>query len=89
MEKTKQKNFVVILTPKYDSRNECKDIQEQIKRHVDGVTDITITCDTVCVYCNSIWEEEWNDGEKPMCCNKACEDWRKIENETNIKEIQG
>lgn len=86
MEKTKEINFVIMITPKYDNRNECKNIVEQVKRHIDDISDISISCVTICIHCGSIWEKEWTDGEKPMCCNKAGEVWQKEEDESNISQ---
>ena len=84
MEKTKIQNYTLVIIPKYDSKNGCKDIIEEIKRHVDGVSDMTIKYDTVCVYCQRIWEKEWIEGEKPMCCNMSGKIWQKEDDERNL-----
>jgi len=49
----------------------CKEIADQIKRHVDDVRSVDIDYDTeaVCSHCGYSWEVE-EDGT-PLCCNEA------------------
>ena len=55
--------------------SECKELQRQIERHVDGVYTTYITWDTtvVCEHCGLLWEEG-EDGE-PLCCQRAADEW--------------
>lgn len=52
----------------------AKDVADQIKRHVDGVSSITIEPDTdeVCEFCGY----NWTEGDSPHnggCCEKDAE----------------
>lgn len=49
----------------------CKEIVDQIKRHVDEVDRIDIDFDTeeFCSHCNYGWELDEND--VPLCCDEA------------------
>jgi len=55
---------------------DCKDMVDQIKRHVDGVDYCEVVWDTsyTCSYCGLDWDEDTETGE-PLCCNAAQEEW--------------
>lgn len=54
----------------------CRNIAEQIRRHVDDVKHVSIRWDTkeLCEYCKLGWETLQN-GE-PVCCDLAAQEWR-------------
>lgn len=54
---------------KYHQR--CKEIAEQIKRHVDNVGSVTVQAETetVCEHCGGYWTED-SDEHNGGCCNK-------------------
>jgi len=53
----------------------CKEIVEQIKRHVDGFDDVCQDFDSrdICSFCGNTWEEE--DSGCPVCCQRAIDEW--------------
>ena len=60
------------ISAEYEAR--CKEIADQIKRHVDEVGGISVEfdCDPVCEHCGCRWTEEstnYNGG----CCQKDCD----------------
>lgn len=58
-------------------RSACNKIVEEIKRHVDGFSDVYQDSDTkdVCSFCSLEWEE--NDDGGPVCCGKAVAEWER------------
>ena len=52
-----------------------KDIVDQVKRHIDGYTDVYYDYDAsdICSFCRNEWEED-EDG-CPVCCQKAVDEW--------------
>lgn len=58
------------------SKNICKNIIDDIERHVDNIFSMKIVWDnnSVCSYCGNDWEQEW-DNEEPMCCQKAIDEY--------------
>ena len=80
-----RKDYHVVVRPEisnYHNSNVeqsfCLKIQEQIRRHVDGVEQCYIgyTEQTICEFCKSGWEEDENG--QPLCCNRAIEEWDKL-----------
>lgn len=66
-----------------DYLNRCKDIADQIKRHVDDVDSVEVDYDAeepVCSHCNLDWDID-EDG-CPTCCNKAIEEFEQSKQET-------
>lgn len=78
-------NFRVVVEPKThgfsirysDStiESDCKEMVDQIKRHVDNVDRVYMDFDTeiTCSYCGYEWELDKETGE-PTCCNKAIDE---------------
>lgn len=54
----------------------CKEIEDQVRRHVDNFSRVDIDCDTdiTCSYCKLAWEVDKETGE-PFCCSRAVEEW--------------
>jgi|GEM_PF-1902643 len=84
MKKTKRFNYRVVVEPAiypFFSDTEqhikaiCERIKEEIKRHVDNVSNVYINWDTqaYCEHCGHGWEEDENGC--PLCCDKAQEEW--------------
>ena len=68
-----------------DVIKDCKDIIEQIKRHIDNVNYVGVEYDTreICEFCKSEWEVNkgagaWGDLpiDIPVCCEKAQDEWK-------------
>ena len=57
---------------------DCREIVEQIKRHVDSVASCGVVWDTVeiCSFCGFEWDVDKKTGE-PFCCTAAVEEWEK------------
>lgn len=57
---------------------DCKEIVEQVKRHVDNVFSCNVFWDPIktCSFCGYGWDEDEKTGE-PFCCTKAVEEWEK------------
>lgn len=53
----------------------CKELINQINRHVDDVHDVYHQCDVsyICSYCGLTWEED--ESGLPQCCERAQEKW--------------
>jgi len=66
-----------------DQVRACKDIVEQIERHVDGVGLCQVLWDSVsyCEFCGYKWETDEDTGE-PLCCKKAQDEWKKNKGES-------
>ena len=65
-----------MIEPDEEKRNKryleiCKEIEDNIKRHIDNVDNIVIThdVDELCEHCGYAWEVD-SDGI-PMCCDEA------------------
>ena len=57
-------------------RSYCKDILEQVKRHVDyGSASIEVDQTEECSFCGYLWENAIDDDGKPGCCAKAVDEW--------------
>ena len=52
-----------------DAAERCRDIAQAIKRHVDDVQQVAVTCDYeyVCGYCGRIWTENRTDYNGGCC----------------------
>lgn len=65
----------------YEDR--CKEMIEQIKRHVDNVGYVYIDCEKeeICSLCGYTWEQDENG--IPMCCDDAVKEMQlmQLENE--------
>lgn len=80
----KKENFRVVVEPKthvYGIKlsyveQDCNEMLEQIKRHVDNVARVYVDCDTeeVCSHCCYTWEVD-PETKEPLCCNKAIEEF--------------
>lgn len=77
------KNFRLCVEPwligKYDAKyaeRKCKEIQSEIKRHVDDIGQMWIEHDTeiTCSHCGLNWEVD-ETGE-PVCCNEAIKEFK-------------
>lgn len=61
-----------------------KEIQEQIKRHVDNIAYIGVEFDKdeICSHCNLTWEVSEDDSDPdwpkgcPVCCQAAIDEWK-------------
>jgi len=64
----------------------CMEIIEQIKRHVDGFTDIYLDHDSreICSFCEGTWEED--DKGCPVCCQRAVDKWEEAQSPEEPKE---
>lgn len=58
-----------------DYLQRCKEIKDQIMRHVDDVHSVDIEYDTeeICSHCGYAWEIDPEDN-LPLCCSKAIEE---------------
>lgn len=82
MKLTKNENWHVKAFPGYclnekQALHYCEDIEQEITRHCDSVSNTEINCDTIeyCEFCKSTWEEEsWGE---PLCCERAAIDWER------------
>lgn len=87
-------NFRVVVEPKthvYGIKlsyveQDCKEMADQIKRHVDNVSSVSVDFDTnvTCSHCGYGWEEDIT-GE-PLCCNAAIEEWKQLSDNQNAKK---
>ena len=94
MKKHITENWRITITPDlfFDRTNKsrelrCKEIIEEIERHVDHVDEMFIECDekVICEYCGYDWKEVTEDDKQeneevglPLCCNKAQEEFLKV-----------
>ena len=89
MKLTKEINYrVVIDVPQHrwiDSKktqenherlmyDECRQLVDDIKRHIDTEEKPTIESTTVCKFCEYPWEVD-TEG-RPVCCDKAVSEWQ-------------
>lgn len=58
----------------------CKEIAEQIKRHVDNIGCVSVDYDIeeTCSHCNLRWESDELTG-KPLCCGAAIEEFEQLQ----------
>lgn len=82
----KKSNYRVVVEPKTHIygialsedavKGDCREIVDQIKRHVDDVCRVDIEFDTeaVCSHCGYGWELDEETGA-PVCCNKAVDEF--------------
>ena len=93
MKLIEKSNYRIVVEPKthiygiklteQTAMSDLKSMEEQIKRHVDNVSSVSIEYDTniYCSHCNRRWEvsEDNNDEDfpegSPVCCNKAFDEW--------------
>ena len=75
----KKINFRIVIEPAtYHVQDEkyiestCKQIVDNVKRHVDDVSSVGYKFDTevTCSFCGLYWETDKETGE-PVCCTKA------------------
>ena len=93
---TKQGNFRVIVEPDepWGSatdekwRSNCNQIIADIQRHVDGFIQISWESDTLCGFCDSIWEVQTYNNVRdqipkgqPLCCEEAMKEWEEQQRE--------
>jgi hypothetical protein len=59
----------------------CKDIVEQVKRHVDGIGWVGIENDEEqqCPFCNYNWENACDENGAPGCCQAAVDEYERPE----------
>lgn len=60
--------------------SDCREMVEQIKRHVDSVQSADAVADDICASCFAEWEIDPETGE-PACCEAAIEWYRKDQKE--------
>ncbi len=94
MKLVKKSNYRIVVEPKTHifgielseetQKKDLRDMEEQIKRHVDNIGYISVQCDTdeVCSHCNLTWEVSEDNSDPdfpkgcPVCCNKAIDEWK-------------
>ena len=94
-------NFRIIIEPvthiygvklsDEEQRIDLKEMEEQIKRHVDNIGYMNVEYDTneTCSHCNLTWELSEDDSDPdfpkgcPVCCNEAANEWK-----TNTQPMQ-
>lgn len=94
MKLIKKSNYRIIVEPRTrffgielseeTQRRDLKEMEEQIKRHVDNIGYINVECDTdeTCSYCHLTWElsedDKYPDFPKgcPVCCQDAIDEWK-------------
>ena len=94
MKVVKKSNYRIVVEPvthvfgielsEETQRRDLKEMQEQIKRHVDNIRDINIEydIDETCSYCGLTWElsEDEDDKDFPkgctVCCQEAIDEWK-------------
>ena len=61
----------------------CEQLVEEIKRHVDGYSDVYQDFDSkdICSFCQDTWEED--DDGCPVCCQKAVGEWEQSKSKSN------
>lgn len=78
-----QENFRVEITPKcprflreYECTvqewlDACKEIRDQVLRHIDGLGTVTVTSDykPVCSHCGAVWTEGEPSEHNGGCCS--------------------
>lgn len=52
-----------------------RDIEKDIRRHIDGIHSFKEEYDSVCIHCESDPESHYKTGE-PVCCEKAIQDFK-------------
>lgn len=65
-------------------RRDLKEMEEQIKRHVDNIAYLSVQYDTdeTCSHCNLSWEVSQDDSDPdfpkgcPVCCQDAIDEWK-------------
>ncbi len=77
--KPNEVNYRVVVHPEHrwrlPTRDDCREIEDAINRHVDNVRDTDIICDYACPYCGGHWDVvPVKDG--PPCCDEAQEQWQ-------------
>ena len=85
--KVVKSNYRVVVYPEKvisawrddEEERTCKEIKEQILRHVDGIAHrnpqvfIEFDGEQVCEFCERPWETA--DDGYPLCCDDAIEEW--------------
>lgn len=67
------------------TRRHCEDLIRDIIRHIDIDGGITYEYDTVCAFCDSLWETEPSHNDpvipfgQPLCCDEARVAWEAAE----------
>jgi rubrerythrin len=85
MKVIKKDNYRLIVYPVgrdgayYSEEALIQSIEKQIKRHVDGISQVVVKHDEEyqCEYCHRFWEED--DDGCPICCNRAVDEWEEME----------
>jgi len=86
--KAVKSNYRVVVYPERmtgkwrdgEEERACKEIKEQIIRHVDGIAHrnpqvfVEFDSEQVCEFCGRPWETDPDDGY-PLCCGAAVEEW--------------
>ena len=99
MKIVKKSNYRIVVEPKThvygialgddNVKSILREMEEQIKRHVDNIRHIAIECDTdtICSHCGLSWEVSEDDSDPdfpkgtPLCCDKAINEYNeKIKN---------
>jgi hypothetical protein len=93
MKLIKKSNYRIVVEPKTHifgielseetQKRDLRDMEEQIKRHVDNIGYISVQCDTdeVCSHCNLTWEVSADDSDPdfpkgtPVCCQAAIDEY--------------
>ena len=85
MKLTKQGNFRVIVIPdkprfgvtEGNWKTRCIDIVTAIQRHIDNVERVYRESNTLCVFCDNLYEVETKENDpyapkgQPLCCDEA------------------
>lgn len=106
MKLIKKSNFRVVVEPtthifgfalpEDTVQSNLKEIEAQIKRHIDNVEHIGIEYDKdeVCSYCNLTWEVSEDDSDPdfpkgcPVCCQDAIDEWKASKPNSNPELIK-
>jgi len=55
---------------------DAEDVARQIRRHVDGVANVSVVGVRECRYCSR--DPEFDDKEGPCCCTQAQQEWARL-----------
>jgi len=81
----KTRLFGIVLSDETQKRD-LKEMQEQIRRHVDNVQDVRVEydIDEVCSHCNLSWEVSEDNTDPnfpkgtPVCCQAAIDEYNNL-----------
>ena len=74
------------LGPRPAGPSDCKALVRDIRRHVDGVSQVYVASDVVCKFCGYGWDAALDDDGQPTCCDEAIAEFDRLVQEAQDDE---